>query len=178
MERSKRKPGVFIDPLPGSFVAIDFETSDNYADGACCIGLVRVDQGRITRRIRQLLRPPRDQVWYTAIHGITLQDVLDKPSFRQAWPVLREVLQGAKFLAAHNAGFDKRVLLGCCETAGVDAPELPWVCTVRQARRTLGIRPANLGHVASVMGLKLNHHDAMSDAEACARIVLAARRVL
>lgn len=178
MQRASRKPSLFIDPPPGSFVAIDFETSDNYADGACAVGLVRVDNGRITRRIRQLLRPPRDQVWYTNIHGITLEDVLDKPSFRQAWPVLRNVLEGAKFLAAHNAGFDRRVLLGCCGTAGVEAPDLPWVCTVRQARNTLGIRPANLNHVAGVMGLKLKHHDAMSDAEACARIVLAARRAL
>jgi DNA polymerase-3 subunit epsilon len=52
------------------------------------------------------------------------------------------------------------------------------VCTVRQARRTLGIRPANLDHVASVMGIELNHHDALSDAEACARIVMAARKAL
>lgn len=174
----ERSPTVFINPPPGTFVAIDFETADNYPDSACAVGLVRVENGRVARRVRQLIRPPRDQVWYTHIHGLTLEDVREKPRFSQAWPALRDVFEGAAFLAAHNAGFDKRVLEACCESAGLASPKLPWVCTVRQARRTLGIRPAKLDNVARVMGLKLNHHDALSDAEACARIVMAARRVL
>jgi DNA polymerase-3 subunit epsilon len=174
----RREPSVYIDPPPGAFVAIDFETADNYPDSACSVGLVRVENGRVSRRVRQLIRPPRDQVWFTHIHGLTLEDVREKPTFGRAWPALREVFEGAVFLAAHNAGFDKRVLEACCESAGIDPPALPWVCTVRQARRTLGIRPANLDNVARVMGIKLNHHEALSDAEACARIVMAARRVL
>jgi len=173
-----RVPTIFINPPPGTFVAIDFETADNYPDSACAIGLVRVENGRVSRRVRQLFRPPRDHVWYTHIHGLTLEHVQDKPRFAQAWPVLRQVFKGAAFLAAHNAGFDKRVLEACCESAGVEPPELPWVCTVRQARRTLGIRPANLDNVARIMGIKLDHHEALSDAEACARIVMAARKLL
>jgi DNA polymerase-3 subunit epsilon len=166
----------FIDPLPGAFVAIDFETADNYPDSACAIGLVRVEAGRVARRVRQLIRPPRDIMLFTGIHGIRLEDVEDKPDFGQAWPILREILDGVRFIAAHNAGFDRAVLEACCQAAGLQAPELPWVCTVRQARKALGIHPANLANVCRVMGLKLNHHEALSDAEACARIVMAARR--
>lgn len=168
----------FIDPPPGDFVALDFETSAPDPGSACSIGIVRVEHGRITRRVRQLIRPPNHEIWFTAIHGLTMADLHDKPSFGQAWKVLREVFEGVAFLAAHNAGFDRRVLQACCLDAGVDPPDLPWVCTVRQARRTLGIRPANLDNVARVMGIKLDHHEALSDAEACARIVMAARRAL
>lgn len=173
-----RTPGPYIDPTPGPFVALDFETSAPHPGSACSIGIVRVERGRITRRVRQLLRPPNHEIWYTAIHGLTMADLHDKPSFAQAWPVLRSLLEGIEFLAAHNAGFDRNVLQACCDDAGIAPPDLPWVCTVRQARRTLGIRPAKLDHVASVMGIPLDHHDALSDAEACARIVLAARKVL
>lgn len=168
----------FIDPLPGAFVAIDFETADHYPDSACAVGLVRVERGRVARRVRQLIRPPRDIMLFTGIHGIRLEDVEDKPDFGQAWPILREVLDGAMFIAAHNAGFDRAVLEACCAAAGLPAPELPWVCTVRQARKALGIHPANLANVCRVMGLKLKHHEALSDAEACARIVMAARRAM
>jgi DNA polymerase III subunit epsilon len=166
----------FIDPLPGPFVAIDFETADHDPDSACAVGLVRVEDGRIVRRVRQLFRPPRDVMLFSHIHGITLDEVEDKPTFGEAWPLLREVLQGAEFLAAHNAGFDRAVLEACCESAGLAPPELPWVCTVRQARETLEIFPAHLAHVARVLGLPLNHHEALSDAEACARIAMLARK--
>jgi DNA polymerase-3 subunit epsilon len=168
----------FIDPIPGAFVALDFETADYRPDSACAIGLVRVERGRIVRRVRQLLRPPRDQMMFSHIHGLTLDELEDKPDFATAWPVIRDVMEGAAFLAAHNAGFDKRVLDQCCECAEVPAPELPWVCTVQQARRTLGMYPADLHSVAVSIGFKLNHHDALSDAEACARIVMLARKAL
>jgi DNA polymerase-3 subunit epsilon len=168
----------FIDPTDGTFVAIDFETADNGADSACAIGLVRVEDGRITRRVRQLLHPPRDLMLFTHIHGITLQEVETKPTFAQAWPVLQELFAGVEFLAAHNAGFDRAVLETCCIQAGYQPPALPWVCTVRQARRTLGIFPAHLANVARVLNLPLNHHDALSDAEACSRIVMIARHVI
>ncbi|MCC7509526.1 MAG: 3'-5' exonuclease [Planctomycetes bacterium] len=168
----------FIDPVPGPFVAIDFETADHGADSACAIGMVRVEGGRVVRRVRQLIKPPREQMFFTHIHGITLDEVADKPVFGRAWLLLKEVLDGAVFLAAHNAGFDRAVLEACCETAGLEAPDLPWVCTVRQARRTLGIYPAHLGNVARVLNISLNHHDALSDAEACARVVMLARSTL
>lgn len=165
----------FIDPIPGPFVAIDFETADHGADSACAIGLVRVENGRIARRVNQLIRPPRDIMYFTHIHGISLDVVEDKPTFAEAWPLLREVLEGAAFLAAHNAGFDRGVLEACCAGANLEPPGQPWVCTVRQARRTLDIFPAHLANVARVLNLPLKHHDALSDAEACARIVMLAR---
>lgn len=170
-----RSASSFIDPVPGPFVAIDFETADHYPDSACAVGLIRVEGGRVVRRVRQFIRPPRDVMIFTHIHGITLDYLEDKPDFEQAWPVLEPILEGAAFIAAHNAGFDRSVLHACCDAAGLDRPELPWVCTVRQARNALGIYPANLANVCRVMGFKLNHHEALSDAEACARIVMAAR---
>ncbi|MBZ0135339.1 MAG: exonuclease [Planctomycetes bacterium] len=164
----------FIDPFPGTFVAIDFETADNGADSACAIGMVRLEHGRVTRRVRQFFRPPRDIMMFTHIHGISMDFLLDKPDFAQAWPLLREVIEGADFLAAHNAGFDRGVMHACLDRAGMDYPSQPWVCTVRQARNTLGVFPAHLANVCRVMNIRLNHHEALSDAEACARIVLAA----
>lgn len=45
---------------------------------------------------------------------------------------------------------------------------------MKLARRTWGLRPAKLPDVCRHLGIGLRHHDALSDAEACARIVLAA----
>lgn len=159
-----------------TFVAIDFETSGNYRGAACAVGLVRVANGRVTRRVRQLIRPPKSYIMYTDVHGITWDDVRNKPDFGEAWPILEPVLEGADFLVAHNAGFDKGVLYGCCEFYGLTPPDLPFRCTVQLARRVLNIRPAHLANVCRILGLKLNHHEPLSDAQACAQIALAALR--
>lgn len=157
-----------------AFVAIDFETADHGRDSACAVGLVRVEKGKVVRREARLIRPPRREFFFTYIHGIAWADVAEAPSFGEVWEELRGTLEGAGFLAAHNAPFDRGVLSACCARARVEPPPLPFECTVRLARRAWGIRPTTLPDVCRALGIRLRHHDALSDAEACARIVIAA----
>ena len=159
-----------------TFVAIDFETADREPDSACAVALVRVEDREIVRREARLIRPPREDFEFTYLHGIAWEDVADQSTFGQAWPDLVSLLDGAQFLAAHNAPFDRGVLHACCQAAGLSPPPHPFRCTVQIARRTWGIYPTKLSNVCARLGLPLNHHDALSDAEACAGIVLAAAR--
>lgn len=156
------------------FVAIDFETADYGADSACAVGLVKVEKGVITRREHHLIRPPRREFVFTYIHGIAWKHVSTKPTFKELWPSLTAVFEGARFLAAHNAPFDRGVLNACCAAAGAEAPALPFLCTVRLARKTWNLRPTKLPNVCAHLGIELKHHEALSDAVACAKIVLAA----
>jgi DNA polymerase III subunit epsilon len=158
----------------GTFVAIDFETADYGADSACAVGVVRVEGLKVVAREAVLIRPPRPRVMFTHVHGLTWEKVKDAPPFADAWPQLAPLLDGAAVLAAHNAGFDRRVLAACCTAAGLDVPPQPFVCTVHLARRTWGLKPNDLASVCRRLGIGLIHHDAGSDAEACARIVIAA----
>ena len=130
------------------FVAIDFETADTGRDSACSVGLVRVEKGEIVERVVQLIQPPRletgdlftpppAEFQFTYIHGIRPQQVLDQPTFAQAWPKLARFLEGADFLAAHNAPFDKGVLTACCEAARLPKPPHRFIDTVRR----VGIDP-------------------------------------
>ncbi len=161
----------------GAFVAIDFETADPGPDSACAVGLVRVEDGRIARREARLIRPPRPRFTFTWVHGITWEDVACQPAFGGVWPELAAVLDGADFLAAHNARFDRAVLGACCRSAGLAVPPQPFECTVKLAREVWGIRPTKLSDVCRALDIRLNHHEALSDAEACARIVIAATAV-
>ena len=99
----------------------------------------------------------------------------EQPAFRDVWRVVLPLLDGAGFLAAHNASFDNRVLRSCCESSRLRPPEIGFVCTVALARRTWGIYPTKLPDVCRRLSIPLRHHDALSDAEACARIVIASR---
>jgi DNA polymerase-3 subunit epsilon len=157
-----------------SFVAIDFETADSGRDSACAVGVVRVEGGRIAAVESHLIRPPRPDFLFTYIHGIDWSDVRDQPEFAAVWKRVEPLLAGAGFLAAHSAAFDRSVLGACCGRSGVRAPDLPFLCTMKLARRVWEIRPTKLPDVCRRLGISLKHHDAESDALACAKIVLAA----
>ncbi len=158
----------------GCFVALDFETADQGRDSACSIALVRVERRRIVHREHHLIRPPRRTFLFTSIHGISWPQVAEAPTFAELWPELVPLLEGAQFIAAHNASFDAGVLRACCDQAGLRSPDHPFVCTVKLARESWNLRPTKLPDVCRHLGLPLQHHDALSDAEACAAIVLAA----
>jgi DNA polymerase III subunit epsilon len=156
------------------FVALDFETANYSPTSACAIGLVTVEDGVITQQEHFLIRPPTREFVFTHIHGITWKDVAKEPTFDLLWPKIAGILGDAEFLAAHNASFDRKVLNACCEFYELPAPTQPYTCTVQLARRTWGIRPTNLPNVCAHLKIELQHHQALSDASACAQIVIQA----
>jgi DNA polymerase-3 subunit epsilon len=151
-------------------VAIDFETADFGADSACALGIVSIEDGQITRTDARLIKPPRDKFVFTYIHGITWDHVKGEAEFGDVWDDFREHWIDADYLVAHNAPFDRKVLYTCCLKAGMPKPETPFACTVRIARTHWKFKPANLAYVSGQLGIALKHHDAGSDALACATI--------
>jgi DNA polymerase-3 subunit epsilon len=155
-------------------LAIDFETADFGPDSACAIGLARISGGAVCATAARLIRPPRPDIRFTWLHGISWPDVAGEPRFGELWPEIAPLFEGVDYLLAHNAGFDRRVLQACCAAAGIAPPVIPFACTVRLARAAWRLRPARLPDVCRHLAIDLRHHDAGSDALACARIALAA----
>lgn len=153
-------------------VALDFETSDKYADSACALGMSRIENGQVVSSWYRLIRPPRSRVYFTEIHGLTWEMLKDQPRFNELWPDISSFLAGARLLVAHNASFDRRILLGCCRSYGLEAPQLPFVCTVKGSRLGLHLPHHRLNDVCAYLGLELDHHNAASDALAAAKIYL------
>ena len=157
-----------------TFVAIDFETADYERDSACAVGAVLVENGRITERYHQLIRPPRTEFVFTYIHGLTWNDVRDSRTFGQMWPTLDDFIDKAEYLVAHNAPFDRGVLLACCKAAKIVPPRHQFLCTVQMARSKWNLPSAKLPIVCNHLRIPLDHHNALSDAEACAKIAIKA----
>ncbi|MGA2172075.1 MAG: 3'-5' exonuclease [Sedimentisphaerales bacterium] len=161
------------------FVALDFETANNERGSACSVGLVKVVNGEIVAKERRLINP---QTYFLDdftenVHGITAEDVKDAPLFDKVWQELSPLLDGAEFIAAHNAIFDKAVLYKCCESYKIKPPAQKFVCTVKIAKACWKLNPAALNNVCDHLGIELNHHhEALSDALACAKIVINAMK--
>ena len=156
---------------PMKIVAIDFETANYSPESACALGMVSIENGRITDSRSFLIRPPSPNFVFTYLHNISWEDVRNEPPFAEHRHTIEQFVEGARFLAAHNAGFDRKVLLSCYAAIGHDHPEIPYLCTVKLARQIWNIRPTTLPDVCRHLRVRLDHHNASSDALACARIV-------
>ena len=159
-------------------VALDFETSGYDPRYACALGLTRIEDGRIGPSFYTLLRPPSSDILFTEIHGLTWQDVKDAPTFTEKWDDIASFCAGADFFIAHNAVFDRRVLDACLCAAELPPCDLPFLCTLKWARKVLSSLPSrSLAALCSYFHIPLQHHHAQSDALACAHIFLALQKL-
>lgn len=163
-----------------NFCAIDFETACYQRASACAVGLVKVRKGMLVDQFYTLIRPPYGMEiipGFTAIHGIRMRDVTHSPTFEEAWPQMQSFI-GIDHLVAHNSSFDRSVLKYCLAHYQIEAPLPPFACTVRCARRTWpSLGNHKLDTVSRHLGIELQHHDALSDSLACAKIYLAAHAI-
>jgi DNA polymerase III epsilon subunit-like protein len=107
----------------------------------------------------------------TKVTGLTDEDVKDKSTFYDVAEQIRDFLQSAPMVIAHNASFDKEVVDVEMERAGlsVNWPEV--VCTVESTTHIKGTR-LTLGDLHEhVLGWRFqNAHRARNDVEALVRI--------
>lgn len=158
--------------MKNRFIAIDFETANHSRNSACALGIALVEKGKIVEKASFLIRPPVNYFCFTDIHGITWEDVKDKPSFETIWPNIAPFFKKTDFAAAHNAPFDRSVLEACCGHYGICLPSIDYRCTLALSRENLTMKSHSLDSVCSHLGIELNHHEALSDATACAKIMI------
>ncbi len=165
---------VFIKNM--NFTAIDFETATGHPESACAIGIVTVNDGIITDEYYTLIQPPFNHYWYhnIKVHGIRPIDTENEKTFDSHFPEIRKRLFGRR-IVAHNESFDRNVLLRTMKHYGLYYDELEiadrWECTCR-IYRAKGYKPANLKYCSERNNIELNHHEALSDARACAQLYL------
>ncbi len=159
-----------------SFIAIDFETATGKRNSACAVAIVIVQDGEIQDSYYTLIQPPNN--YYSQfcidVHGITATDTATAPTFAEIFPQLLPHLKD-NTIVAHNAAFDRSVLRTCMEHAGLDYPALgiddKWQCTLSIYRQK-GYAPCTLSDCCHALGIELDHHQALSDAHACAQLFL------
>ena len=158
------------------FVAIDFETATSEKDSACAVGVVWVRGLEIIEEYYTLIKPPNNEYnfYNTRVHGIRASDTENSPTFEEIFPKLKSILQGKK-MVAHNSSFDRQTLFYTMQSCGLKYSELNlvknWDCTVSIYRKK-GLPKVNLAACSSFYGIELKHHNALSDAIACAKLYM------
>lgn len=172
-----------------SFVAVDVETANKYPTSICSIGAARVVDGRIDSTFYSLVKPEPEyyyRYFTEQIHGISMDDTADAPTFDVVWRRFLRFAGGDGGrgwpLVAHNRAFDRRCLQAACKAYGIDYPhERPFYCTLSTARALIPrgmVGSYSLPALCDFFAIKFDdHHNALADAEACAKIAIALKHL-
>ena len=149
-----------------NFTAMDFETANNRPESACSLALVMVRNNEIVDRFYTVINPqmPFDGR-NIRIHGITAEDVKNAPTMAEVWPKIKKLYQPGMLVAAHNARFDCRVMEKSLARYNIPAPHYLAIDT--------DLPNHKLDTVSEALNINLwHHHNALSDSEACAEILI------
>lgn len=149
-----------------NFTAIDFETAQGKRWSICQVGLVRVENATIVEKLNLLVCPP-DNLYFsmnTQIHGISARHTCNSPRFNRIWPQIKRFIEN-ETVVAHNGAFDFNCLSQTLQYYNLSVPGYTQQCTYK-------IYGKGLAACCSDHRIPLNHHDALSDAMACAELYL------
>lgn len=159
------------------FLAIDFETANDNKLSACSVGIVLFDKKNISGKFESLIKPPTnyDHLWRSNynIHGISKNAYMRARPFPQVWKSLQDKFSiSSSTIVCHNAGFDMNILLELFLHYKISAPKFYYLDTINIAKLTWETPNYRLSTLASKLRIPLNHHDALSDSLACAKIAM------
>ena len=151
--------------MSDTFTAIDFETAHGKRWSICQIGLVRLEKGNLTDKIVILVRPPNNYYWdsFIDIHGITPEQTESAPTFDKAWKQIKPFIKNQNVVAHNGFAFDFHCLKQTLEYYKLATPKYTGHCTYK-------LFGDNLASLCEEYKIPLNHHDALSDAMACAKL--------
>lgn len=156
------------------WICFDVETPNSQNHRMSAIGLVVVQDGEIRRQLYTLVDP---ETWFDPFNvrltGISAQSVQGKPTFPLVWELIAPWMDSG-VLVAHNAPFDMSVLSRCL--LDYDLPFKPlatYACTCQMAKKLIpGLENHRLDTLCSALQIPLEHHNALSDAMACAKLLM------
>ncbi|MDE6265722.1 MAG: 3'-5' exonuclease [Muribaculaceae bacterium] len=161
-----------------NFVAIDVETANYNPESICSIGAVKVIDGVIVDSFYELVKPEPEYYisrFTNHIHGIGITDTENAETFDKVWKRVSEFI-GKLPLVAHNKAFDEKCIRCAHRVYQMDYPDYTFLCTLQASRRKIPrsfCRSYSLPYVCEALAIPFNnHHNALADAEACAKIAI------
>lgn len=158
-----------------NFVALDVETATAKRSSVCQLSLVFVNDGQIDEKRTWLIQPPENKysAFNSSLHGIDAETTANAPTFPEVWPEIKQFLDG-QTVVAHFTGFDMYALRDALDLYELEYPQFEFFCSMRLSKEIIRKLP---NHTLPIVyswcfGEQLeNHHNATSDAEACAKIM-------
>jgi len=142
----------------GRFVLFDLETTGTHVRTTEILELaaLEVEAERVTGRSYEALARPEGRISPAAsqVHGITWDQVKDKPSIDQILPTYLQFLDSVTLVGHNVEAFDYPVLHRVAKDLGLDPPAGPVIDTCKLARRLLPDNSHRLEALAQLFDYK------------------------
>ena len=154
---------------------LDFETANNSNGSICSVGVAVIENGVVLERREYLVKPYKSVDYMCKfcrdIHGITYEDLRESPEFSEVWQSVKQLLISADCVVIHNAPFDLQHLYKVLSLYNLPSVSFDYVCSLKLCRYHFPELPYHsLADMAEKFGITFQHHDALEDAETCAKI--------
>ena len=155
------------------YIVFDVETPNRENSRMSAIGITVVEDGKIVDHFFSYIDPEQGfDSFNSELTGINEYTVMGSPTFPEIWRQIQPLMESG-MLVAHNAQFDMGVLRKCLHDYGIYwKPRAKAICTVLIGRSILPEISHKLNNMCAYYGICLNHHQADSDSQACAEILL------
>lgn len=161
-----------------NFLAIDVETACAELGSICQLGVAFFRNGKCERVESRLICPETEFAPFnSALHGISVQDVLQKPTWPDIYPEL--LAWAAPGVLVSHTFFDLRAIERACRRYGLAMMRYgTWIDTCAEARRAWPqLANYKLPTLARYFGIEYRAHDATEDARVAGEIYLLSMRV-
>ena len=154
---------------------LDFETANSCNGSICSVGVAVVENEEVLERKEYLIKPHKSLDWMSKfcrdIHGIAYEDLRESPEFSEVWQSVKTMLTSADCVVIHNAQFDLRHLRNVLKLYNLSSISFNCVCSLQLCRYHFPKADSHsLNCMADMFGITFQHHDALEDAETCAKI--------
>ncbi len=160
--------------MANRFVAFDLEMPGQRELRISAIGITVVENGEIVDSFYHLVNPETEfEPYVIELVGITPEMVKNEPTFPEIWREIEDIMSSG-VLVAHGAPGDLRALCGCLDHYGIKwKDKLSYVCTCDVGLQFFPhLEHYSLNYLCEHIDVDLQHHNALSDSEGCARLML------
>ena len=154
---------------------LDFETANFCSGSICAVGAALIEEGITLEKREYLIKPHKTLDWVNKtcreVHGISYENLRESPEFPEIFPAVKQLLAAADCVVIHNAPFDLRHLHKVMELYDLPPFAFNFTCSLKLCRYHFPELPRHgLADMAALFGITFQHHDALEDAETCAKI--------
>ncbi|MCQ2462716.1 MAG: hypothetical protein MJ177_04835 [Clostridia bacterium] len=158
-----------------NFAAIDFEMPNNFSPKICAYGTALIKNGAITETDGSLVNPQTSfENFIIELIGITPAMVAGQPTFPEIWDRLRNTIEKADVIIAHNAVCDLTILSKCLRHYEIEwKDKVKYICTCEMGTACYPeLGKYSLKSLCDHLEIPLDNHSADSDSVGCARLLL------
>lgn len=157
------------------FAVVDVETVNRDRSSICQIGVVIATKDAVLKKWSVLVHPQVEfDSFVSSHHRITPGDVEHAPSFAEIHDEMTKILDGHVVYQYANSKFDQDAIEGACSRYELRMPKVEWrdaTQLVRQAWDDIEQTGYKLSDVCARLGIEYQHHDALEDACATAKVL-------